>query len=281
MSEDDRYKYIDDLTLLQLVCLAGLLTDYNFTNHVASDVGIGQSFLPADNYPTQDHINFVANWSDEHLVKLNEEKCNYMVFTRSREDFCTRLTVKNCTLEKKSISKILGMWISEDLSWDRNTREMCRKAYSRMSMLTKLRYVGVSTEDLVDIYILFIRSITEYCDFSFHSSLTVTQATDIERIQKTCLKVILGDCYVSYPAALEMTGLQTLYDRREKRCLDYALKAIKHPINHKMFPLNRNLDNELEVRNRETFQVNFARTDQYKKSAIPACQRILNDHFRT
>ena len=93
--------------------------------------------------------------------------------------------------------------------------------------------------------------------------------------------MILGDCYVSYPAALEMTGLQTLYDRREKRCLDFALKAIKHPINHKMFPLNRNLDNELEVRNRETFQVNFARTDQYKKSAIPACQRILNDHFRT
>ena len=158
---------------------------------------------------------------------------------------------------------------------------MCRKAYSRMSMLTKLRYVGVSTEDLVDIYVLFIRSITEYCAVAFHSSLTVAQATDIERIQKTCLKVILGDSYVSYPAALEMTGLQTLHDRREKRCLDFALKAIKHPINTRMFPLNRNLDNVLEVRSRETFQVNFARTDQYKKSAIPSCQCILNDHFKT
>ena len=281
VSDDDRYKYIDDLTLLQLVCLAGLLTDYNFTNHVASDIGIGQSFLPADSYPTQDHLNFVANWSDEHLVKLNEEKCNYMVFTRSREDFSTRLTVNNCTLEKKSLSKILGIWISEDLSWDKNTREMCRKAYSRMSMLTKLKYVGVSTEDLVDIYVLFIRSITEYCAVAFHSSLNVAQATDIERIQKTCLKVILGESYVSYPAALEMTGLQTLYDRREKRCLDFALKAIKHPINSRMFPLNRNLDNVLEVRSRETFQVNFARTDQYRKSAIPSCQRILNDHFKT
>ena len=112
VSDDDRYKYIDDLTLLQLVCLAGLLTDYNFTNHVASDISIGQSFLPADSYSTQDHLNFVANWSDEHLVKLNEEKCNYMVFTRSREDFSTRLTVNNCTLEKKSLSKILGIWIS-------------------------------------------------------------------------------------------------------------------------------------------------------------------------
>ena len=75
-----------------------------------------------------------------------------------------------------------------------------------MSMLTKLKYVGVSTEDLIDIFILFIRSITEYCAVAFHSSLTVAQATDIERIQKTSLKVILGDNFVSYHAALEMFG---------------------------------------------------------------------------
>ena len=139
------------------------------------------------------------------LLLLNEDKCNYMVFTRSKEDFSTRLTVNNCILEQKSLSKILGLWISEDLSWDKNTQEMCRKASSRISLLTKLRYVGVSTEDLIDIYVLFIRSITEYCAVAWHSSMTVAQATDIERIQKTY---------------------------------------------------------------------------QYKKSAIPFCQRTLNDHFK-
>ena len=111
-----------------------------------------------------------------------------MVFTRSKEDFSTRLTVNYCILEQKSLSKILGVWISEDLSWDKNTQEMCRKAYSRISLLTKLRYVGVSTEDLIDIYVLFIRSITEYCAVAWHSSMTVAQATDIERIQKTCMR---------------------------------------------------------------------------------------------
>ena len=69
----------------------------------------------------------------------------------------------------------------------------------------------------------------------------MAQATDIERIQKTSLKVILGDSYVGYPAALEMSGLQTLHDRREKRCLDYALKSLKHPINSRLFPINSNL----------------------------------------
>ena len=86
------------------------------------------------------------------------------------------------------------------------------------TILTKLKYVGVGIEDLINIYILFIRSCTEYCSVAFHSTLTVHQSIDLERIQKTCLKVILGESYVSYEAALEMTGLTSLSDRREKRC---------------------------------------------------------------
>ena len=166
------------------------------------------------------------------------------------------------------------------MSWGKNTSEMCRKAYSRVSMLTKLKYVGVSEEDLIEIFVLFIRSVLEYCAVAFHSSLTVEQATDIERVQKTCLRIILGDSYVSYIAALEMCGLQTLHDRREKRCLDFAVKCTKHPVNKRLFPLNKNLENNVNnVRSREIFQVNFARTESYRMSAIPFCQRILNDHF--
>ena len=77
-------------------------------------------------------------------------------------------------------------------------------------MITKLKYVGTSIEDLIDIYILYIRSIAEYCSVAYHSSLNQAQSDKIERIQKTCLRVILGEMYVSYEAALEMCGLQTL-----------------------------------------------------------------------
>ena len=153
------------------------------------------------------------------------------------------------------------------------------EAYSRISLLTKLKYVGVSIEDLLDIYILMIRSLTEYCSVVFHSSLTVGQATAIEKIQKTCLKVILGENYVSYQAALEMTGLQTLYDRRENRCLNFAIRALKHPRNHQLFP--RNGKNFKQIQNQEFFKVNFACTEQYRKSAIPFCQRKINECFRT
>ena len=78
-----------------------------------------------------------------------------------------------------------------------------------------------------------------------------------------------------------MSGLQTLHDHREKRCLDYALKSLKHPINSRLFPINSNLGSGgIEVRSRETFEVNFARTEQYRMSAVPFCRRKLNDHFK-
>ena len=46
--EDDRFKYIDDLSVLQLICMTGLLVDYNFWQQVASDIGIYDKFLPPE-----------------------------------------------------------------------------------------------------------------------------------------------------------------------------------------------------------------------------------------
>ena len=143
-------------------------------------------------------------------------------------------------------------------------------------MITKLRYVGVSKDDLLDIYILFIQSVTEYCSVVFHSRLTQHDSMKLERIQKTCPKVILGELYVDYPSALDLCGLVTLSERRERRCLDFAVKCLKHPRNKRIFPHNPSHNNR--VRESEPLQVNFGRTDTYRDSAVPFCQRLLNQH---
>ena len=128
-------------------------------------------------------------------MKLNAGTCDYMIFSRSREDFATQLKVNGAKLDRVSVSKLLGVWINDDLSWSRNSTEICNQAYTRLSMLTILKYFGVKTEDLLDVYVLYIRSVTEYCSTVFHSRLTDADSDKLERIQKTCLKVILGDMY--------------------------------------------------------------------------------------
>ena len=107
-------------------------------------------------------------------------------------------------------------------------------------MVTKLRYVGVCIDDLIDIYKLYIRSSVAY-----HYRLNQEDSAKVKRIQRTCLKVILGEMFISYESALEMCGLDTLIDRRRKRCLNFSLKCLKHPRNSRMFPSNAKEDNSL------------------------------------
>ena len=77
---------------------------------------------------------------------------------------------------------------------------------------------------------------------------------------------------------MEMTGLVTLAERREARCLKFSLQCLEHPINKEMFPLNQS--NIHNVRYREPFTVNFAYTEDYRNSAIPYCQRMLNNFYK-
>ena len=199
-----------------------------------------------------------------------------MIFTRCQQPLATRLVLNGVKLDQVKETKLLGVWISDDLSWERNTREICKKAYSRMPILTKLKYVGSKRADLVEIYCLIIRSTAEFCSSSFHHSLTLNQEQRLESLQRTSLRVIMGDEYQSYEQTLSLLNLEKLSVRRQRKCLSYGLKSVKHPTNARMFPINQ--VNEHNIRDKEFYKVNFARTERYKQSAIPSIQRMLNHH---
>ena len=88
-------------------------------------------------------------------------------------------------------------------------------------------------------------------------------------------KVILGEKYLSYEDALLKTGLKTLKQRREEKCLSFSLKCLKHPQLKRLFPLN---ENPHSLRNKDEFKINFAHTEHYRKTAIPYCQQMLNNY---
>ena len=61
-------------------------------------------------------------------------------------------------------------------------------------MLLKPKKARMKTKDLINIYVLHIRSMTEYCSTAFNSSLTVEQSQKVESIRKTALSVIWEIC---------------------------------------------------------------------------------------
>ena len=156
-----------------------------------------------------------------------------------------------------------------------------------MSILTKLKYAGLSRTKLLHIYSLHIRSSMEYCSVVWHDNLTKAQSHAIERLQMVALKIILGkecprkeDGHFDYVKALNICQLDSIFSRREKRAMDFGKKSIKHPSLKRLFPINQTVTTDPHcVRSRELFQVNRTRTAAYHNSAIPAIQRRLNKHF--
>ena len=126
---------------------------------------------------------------------------------------------------------------------------------------------------IINIYVLYIRSVLEYSSVVWHSSLTQEDSNSLERVQKIALRIILKDQYQDYSHALKLVQLDTLFDRRENLCMKFAKQCVKNVKMADMFPLNSKVVN---TRDHEKYYVQQAYTDRLRKSAIPYMQRLVN-----
>ena len=136
-----------------------------------------------------------------------------------------------------------------------------------MQLLRKVASFGTSADELKDIYILYIRSILEKSATVWHSSLTEENKNDLERVQKSAFKIILGEQYKTYSNALQKLQLETLNLRRENLCLSFAASR------------NEN-SNKTDTRYPDKFKVQHANTERLKCSTVIFMQNLLNEHFK-
>ena len=123
---------------------------------------------------------------------------------------------------------------------------------------------------------LQIRSKLEQSAVLWHSSLTQKNKNDLERVQKSALKLILKDRYTNYNDALNVVKMESLEMRREKLCLKFAKACLKNETLRDMFPKNKK-DHTMDKRQNEKFVIRKARTERLQRSAVMHMQRLLNN----
>ena len=64
----------------------------------------------------------------------------------------TRMVEDNVNIEVVSEVKLLGTWITSDLSWNKNTAFLTERAYARTQLLHKAATFTKSKRDLKSIY---------------------------------------------------------------------------------------------------------------------------------
>ena len=77
-----------------------MLIEYQVKKHIPSDIATEQEqvYLPLESFQKQGHINQISDWTQANRMKLDTTKSNYMIFTRSKQLFATKLTMNGDTL---------------------------------------------------------------------------------------------------------------------------------------------------------------------------------------
>ena len=192
------------------------------------------------------------------------------------KDFHPQFNLGEKDLEYVEEMKLLGVLIRTDLKWHSNTEFMVNKAYKKLWMLKRLQILGASTSDILEVYTKQIRSLIEVAVPVWQGALAKIEKNTIERGQKCALHIILGNKYVSYATALNTLNLEDLETRREKICLNFALKATKSEKFSIWFTKNQ----KSNTRFKKTYHESFSKHERYKKPPLNHLTTVLNEHHR-
>ena len=143
-----------------------------------------------------------------------------------------------------------------------------------MFIIRKLVEFQLKSEDLITIYILYIRSVIEQSSVVWSSSLTLEDLASFERCQKIALRLIFGPKYISYENALKVSKLPRIEQRFKDLLLRFAIKCTKNEKTQDIIPQAQISG---KTRYEEQFLVPMARKNRYYKSAIPTMARMLNN----
>ena len=75
VSVQDRFKFVDDLTVLEIVNLLTVgITSYNIKQHIPSDIPVHNQFVPPRNLKSQKRLDDINDWTKNQRMFINESK---------------------------------------------------------------------------------------------------------------------------------------------------------------------------------------------------------------
>lgn len=191
-----RIKFVDDLTAMEIVPR----NSPSLMKFIVSDI---QSFA----------------WDNN--MKLNPDKCKDMTvdFLQYNAIEWQPIVTDGIQIEAVLGFKLLGVYISSDLTWSMHCDYIIKKANKRLYALRKLKKSGVPNTDIVSVYCTIIRPVMEYASVVF-ANLPQILSNDLERVQRRALEIIYPS--QSYAEALSLAGIQPLSVRRDAACKKFV-----------------------------------------------------------
>ena len=104
----------------------------------------------------QESVNIAAEWTRNNDMKFNSEKSKEMIISYAHSNLgneVPNILIEGNVVERVDHVALLGITLSNDLTWKRHVDNIVKKAGKIIYMLYQLKRAGVNQADLVTIYI--------------------------------------------------------------------------------------------------------------------------------
>ena len=144
----------------------------------------------------------VIDWFDYNYMKLNKEKCHYIIAGHKHE--FTWVRVGDANIAESREQKLLGIIIDSNLKFDSHVSNICKKASIKLSAIIRIsRYMPFRLKKIS--INSFFDSQFSYCPlvWMFHSRRLNTK---INALHERSLRVLYDDHELSFSELLEKDG---------------------------------------------------------------------------
>ena len=147
----------------------------------------------------------LIEWSRKNRVVLNPDKCKELRISCARNpEAFDPVSIAGNEIEVVNSAKLLGITISDNLTWNAHVNEVVKKASKKLYFLVQLKRARLPPSDLFLFYLSCVRSTIDYGVPAFYNALPQYLKNELVRIEKRALSIILPS--MSYNKACEVLG---------------------------------------------------------------------------
>ena len=183
----------------------------------------------SDCYSLQRDLLLLFNWSQNWNLPFNGNKCALLRFT-ANNPFIPFLYNLNDTTQVTSSThhKDLGVFISQDLSWNEHLKYISSRAYKLLGLMQRSFSNSHYPFSKKILYTVLIRPQLLYCSQIWRPHL-LKDIILIEKIQHRATKYILNDYSSNYKSRLTDLRLLPLMMQFELNDSMFFIKCLKQP----------------------------------------------------
>ena len=262
---EKKFVYIDDYNCVEKVRQRDAIYDIT---------GEGNRISRAHATKSERVFNTLVENAEEIGMKVNHKKTQMLCISAAKKKCIAHInTAAGDVIESTESLKLLGYAFNSQPTPRAHVDGVVRRMRKRMWMLRHLKVSGLTEEDILKAYTVYIRPLAEYAAPAFHSMLSSTMAANLESQQRNALKIIYG-YNVSREELYVKSGLDTLAKRRDTLTLKFARKMAHNPDFREHFPKHKAVRN---TRQQITYQEIHTRSTRLYNSPLFHMRRALNE----